>query len=180
MKRLCVGVIGLAVLVGCGGPGSFDGSVAGNRLNTKSAIFLMSSNVLMVLLTDVDGTCAKIKAGQLSKNMSSFVLGIVQQENNTFVTPTPGDYAIIGPGAAAPSKFAVGSFGKSDANCRNTLTDQQSQANGGTLKLSSYKAEAGGTAVGTFEVTVGSQADKAKGSFNAEFCDFSRSQTTCV
>jgi hypothetical protein len=179
MKRLLVGLSGAALLAACGGPGNFDGTVSANSLVVKDAVFyvLTSSsspgNTVAVVLSDLDNLCQLFKENRSPKSGSALILGMAQHNNGTLQDVLPGEFSVVQISSAnPPAKFATGRFSKTDADCNSVLAQGQGEGNSGKVTLDSFDPKAGGTAKGTFDITFGSQSDKGKGSFDAEFCDY--------
>jgi hypothetical protein len=171
----------VGVLVGCGGS-VFDGKVAGNTLDVKDAIFIQPRNeegkvtTATVYLSDKTDLCATLKAGRRPKNASIFSVTVMRSNGTAILSPEVGEYTIVTAEPTGAGSFAGAGFSKYDANCTNTLADDAVGARSGLVKVSEFRAETNGRMSGTFDVTIGVQADKVKGSFGANFCDLSSVQ----
>jgi len=164
---------GLA-LAGCGGPGSFNGTVGGLSLAVKDSIFLATRNSgqvagLTLLMTDQAGICEALKGGKLIHNGTYFFAVLGESSGSQLTAPTAGEYAVVTNSPPA-SRFFLGGLTKTDATCQST---NSVQAVGGTVTLSGYKAEAGGSMTGKFDLTFGQTAERGTGDFDADFCDAS-------
>jgi|CXWL01.1.fsa_nt_gi hypothetical protein len=174
-------VVSLAFLfcVACGGAGSVNGKVAGNALSVVDSAFLLfkENNKITsaaVILSDKPNLCTTAKANRDTKNSTYLIIGLYRYVDDgagglSPVSPDVGDYSVVQPTRAGT--YAGALFGKSDASCTTTVGATQSAAQSGTVKVTAFKPEANGSAVGTFDITVGTQNDKVTGSFNALFCD---------
>lgn len=189
MKNLKLWMTGLlasvAVLTGCGGPGSVSGTVSGVSLAVQDAIFFIAkddagkSQAAVVLLADKPNLCDTFKANRKPKSVTGlmFLLMNVKVEGTavTALAPDVADYAIVDFSTIKTSgHFGDGAFVKNDANCTDSLASTATGLKSGLVKLTSLKSEASGSAAGTFDVSVGTQADKLTGSFNASYCDLSK------
>jgi hypothetical protein len=157
---------------GCGGPGSFHGTVGGMTLEVKDSLFLAQQSQgqtasLVLLMTDKPGLCEAMKAGKVLSNMTYLQVVLTETYNSQLVVPTTGDYGVTD-GTTVPPKFALASLSRTDATCHSTMTVGGA---GGKISLSAYKAEASGTMNGTFDATFGATAEHGTGDFDADFCD---------
>lgn len=180
MTRLAdVIVCGAALsLLGCGGPGRFDGTVEGHGLDVRETIFSLlkdSSGKISgaaLTLADVPGLCELDKANRIPKNVSAVTFVLERtNDDNTVLAPDPGSYTIRSASANQNGRVAFGGFYLLDANCTNEVPVEKAQARSGLIELETLRAEEGGLMAGRFDVTFGVQADKATGQFTATFCD---------
>lgn len=168
-------------LAGCGGPGSFHGTVGGMTLDVKDSFFLAQKNSsgqvasLVLLMTDKPGLCEAMAAGNVLSSMIYFQAVLTQISSGQNQVPTSGDFSVTD-GSSVPPKFALISLSKTDTTCHSTMTVGGS---GGTITLNQYKPEAGGTMTGTFDVTMGGTSERGNGDFNADFCDASYGASGC-
>jgi hypothetical protein len=168
-------------LAGCGGPGSFHGTVGGMTLDVKDSFFLAQKNSsgqiasLVLLMTDKPGLCQAMKAGNVISDMVYFQVVYAQNSGGQSEVPSAGQFTVTD-GSSVPSKFSLISISKTDATCHSTNTVGGA---GGTITLNQYKAESSGTMTGTFDVTFGPQAEHANGDFDADFCDASYGASGC-
>jgi hypothetical protein len=176
MRRSLLAVFALA-LAACS-PGSFDGTVAGVKLDVKSAVFLQgkdsngSPTSAWVALTDIDQPCDMLKANRTQKN-GTYALFALEQFDSSHKVIAPGiaEYTVTDNLLTFSGNVAFASFTKNDTNCTNTLQSKNSTGRSGLIKVTSYKAAAGGSINGSFDVTYGDQNDRVTGGFNAPFCD---------
>jgi hypothetical protein len=168
-------------LAGCGGPGSFHGTVGGMTLEVKDSLFLAQKNSsgqiasLVLLMTDKPGLCDAMKAGNIISSMIYFQAVLSETSSGQIAVPSAGDYTVTD-GTSVPPKFAIASVSRTDATCHSTQTVGGA---GGKITLSGYKAEAGGELTGTFDATFGTTAERGSGDFNAEYCDASYGASGC-
>jgi hypothetical protein len=166
---------GLLFALGCGGPGSFEGKVAGNELEVEDAIFLTASDdsgaASALIMTDLNDLCATLKANREPKNgtLVLFVLGRI--EGSEVLLPDKGNYTVVDLEELPPPRFAFGYFSKNDAACRNTIDEERAVAQSGTIEVEEVEYKKDGSMRGEFDVRFGSQNDAVKGTFNASFCD---------
>lgn len=177
MKRILVAVTAVAALSGCVG-NSFNGTVLGNSLSVADAVFALlrdgtgKSQGLSVILSDKANICSTLKANRVPKAASG--LGMTLFSVNAageLLAPDKGDYTVITATPTSAGKYTWGSFSKTDSNCTGILTDAQTEARSGIIKVTDFKAETGGTLTGTFDITFGGQGDKVTGTIAATYCD---------
>ena len=173
-KKLAQIVVAAALASGCG-PGSFNGTVGSKSLNVADAVFFpWRTNGALVavtlMMTDKPNICNTLKANRIPKSANYMSLTVFRSNaQGTQLAPDTGDYTITTLATPPAGNFAYGDFGALDANCTNQLTDAQSVANSGLIKITNFKAEASGAMAGNFDITFGT--DKTTGTFNAPFCD---------
>ena len=169
-------LVALATLAGCGSAGSFNGTVAGNQLAVRDAIFGVTRDsagkptTAVLVLADVPDICTTVKANRNPKGATYVSVVLTRVSGLTLGPPDVGDYTV----AAFPSSGNAaigGTFIKNDPSCLNTVAGQSATFKSGLIKIANYRAEAGGGMSGTFDLTIGNQADKITGGFNAHFCD---------
>ena len=163
-----------AVLAGCGGgPGSFQGNVSGMTLDVKDSLFLAHKNssgqvaALVLIMTSKAGLCEAMKSGSNLSSLTYFQATLAQTASGQSETPTAGDFTVTN-GSSIQPKFALIGMSQTDTACHSTINVGGA---GGTITLSQFKAEAGGTMTGTFDATFGGQSERGTGNFNADFCD---------
>lgn len=165
-------------LFGCGGPGSFSGTVAGNGIAVQDAIFAVAKDgsgkvfAAELFLGDKPGICATLKANRNPKSSAYLQLTFESLGSTGAVSPDVGDYTVKSGLQLAAGNWAYGVYAKTDPNCQNTLTSSAAQTQSGTVKVASIKPEANGQMIGTFDITFGPQKDKVTGAFSATFCDW--------
>lgn len=177
MKRVTLGLVAAVFLSACGGPGYMDGTVAGLNLSVKDAIFALIKDTsgttqgMYLIMADKPDLCATIKANRQPKSLSGVIFSMIRYtDTGTVLAPEVGDYTVINSTPPRGGSYAGAFFGHTDANCTSTIAQAAATGSSGLVKLTSMKAEAGGSASGTFDVTFGT-SDKVKGGFNAAFCD---------
>jgi hypothetical protein len=180
LPRIGLVSIVLVLALGCGGPGSFNGEVAGNRLAVHDAVFFPFSDTdtgeilgVRVELGDVADLCADAKALRTRKNATYVDIDVfrLNQDATWFLSPDKGTYTVIDRSAAQPPNFAYADFWRSDANCFNVVGSSNSSGRSGTVDVESIAFTGDGSITGKFDITFGSQNDKVTGSFNASRCD---------
>jgi len=168
-------------LFACGGPGSFSGTVTSIPLAVKSSVFLQQrdssgkATTAVIALTDVDAPCDELKANRMPKNGTIVTFTLVNLDSNhAQIAADVGDYTVtdnVVNFLTLTGDVGLSTFEKYDTNCTNTIQSKNADAKSGLIKVTGFKAETGGSASGTFDVTYGDQADKVTGSFDAPFCD---------
>lgn len=166
-------------VVGCGGPGSFNGTVDGKSLSVADAVFvpLNDSNGnkvgVVLVMSDVPDICSAMKANRAPKGATSATFVLMRfGSDGKVLAPDVGDFKLTDNLDAQPTEnIGFGGFSKSDANCTNEVASDHSGAKSGLVKVDSIELKSGGALSGTFDATFGTQNDKATGSFNAEYCD---------
>jgi hypothetical protein len=167
-------------LCACAG-NSFDGKVAGETINIKSAAFLQARDSngkptnATVFMADVEGGCDYIKSNRQPKSGTYVSFTLYNRDmNSNEIAATQGDYTVIDYNVnflTQKGLFATSVFTKNDTSCTNVLAAKNADAKSGVIKVSSFKAETGGNISGSFDITYGDQADHVTGGFNADFCD---------
>lgn len=183
MKQMtqCLAAVSLVVMsAGCGG-GSVSGTVSGISLGVQDSIFFVlkddagKTQALAVIMADKPNICDTLKANREPKSATSlaFTLLNVKIENDTgnFLAPDVGSYTMTDQDIQSTGLYARGAFTKTDANCTGTLTEAATTGKSGLVKITSLNATANGNLAGTFDVSIGTQADKLTGTLNARFCD---------
>jgi hypothetical protein len=177
MSRITLTLIAALAASSCGGPGHMDGTVAGANLTVRDAIFSLvrgSSGDLQgvfLFMGDKPDLCAALKANRQPKSLTGLSLSLVRYSDMAAVlSPDSGEYTIITSAPPRGGRYASAMFSRSDVNCTPTIAPASGGVTSGLVKVESLKAEPGGSAVGTFDLTFGG-GDKATGSFNATFCD---------
>jgi hypothetical protein len=133
--------------LGCQNEGSFQGTVAGNDLKVKQAIFFLPE--LRVLIGDQDRLCQAL--GQRIKSLTLFQLQFARVE--------------LGPHAVPAEVTAT--FTRTDGTCEQIVSAADGTGRAGTIELRELTES---RAVGEFEVLFGAK-DVVKGTFNASYCD---------
>lgn len=133
MKRWMVAVGLLACACGsdkgggASGPGSISGTVGGQQLNVKDAIFVLEDNAVLVLVVDRENICTALSGTSLPGTTTSLFLSIANFVPPASVNPhVTGDYAFFDlnggtlPGAAG--RYWFGGFESVTASCVATTT----------------------------------------------------------
>jgi len=143
MKRWMV--IGLIVCAcgssnngGSSGPGSISGTVGGQPLNVKDAVFnVESNNVVTVVITDRENICALLGGTTLPGTTTVLLLSLANFVPPATLNPhATGDYAFfdLGGGTAPTSagRYWFGGFETVDASCH---PGTPTLATGGTVTV---------------------------------------------
>ncbi len=177
----------LSLLSACGA-GSVSGSVSGISLGVQDMIFFVLKDTggktqsVVLLAADKPNLCDTLKANRQPKSATSLVLALqnIKVDGTTVTTLAPdiGQYTVLEGGSQVTNSglYASGAFNKTDANCTSSLTSAASVAKSGFVKVTTLKADSSGSLQGTFDVSIGTQADKLTGSINARFCDITALQ----
>jgi len=174
-RRSSIGVVAALALAGCGGPGSFQGTVDGLTLAVKDSLFLAYNPggdqlaLLVLLMTDKPGLCEAMKAGNIFSNTTYFQAALGDSLSDPSALPPPGDF-IVTNGFAPPARFTFATVFRTDASCGLPASVD---GHDGTVSVRQYRAQSGGSMTGTFDATFGTfePAGHATGDFNADFCD---------
>jgi hypothetical protein len=131
MKRWMV--LGLLVCA-CGsdngggsGPGSISGTVGGQPLSVKDAVFVLENNAVLVLVVDRENICSALSGTTLPGTTTALFLSIANFSPPASVNPhVTGDYTFFDlgggtlPGTAG--RYWYGGFESVDASCMATTT----------------------------------------------------------
>ena len=183
MRTLLLIALASTLAACAGGPGNFDGTVAGNKLDVKDAIFFVQpftyngtslGSVVAFGLASQTGSCDSLKANTATKNSAALTAALTVFEGGLAISDnlTDGSYRLFSPvDAINPppqgTRVFYGAFDQLDATCTDT-TSQTGLATSGSITVSSYTA--GKTLSGSFDLQFGN--DSGTGSFNATFCDY--------
>ena len=172
----------IALGVGCGGgPGAFNGAVDGHRLAVEDAVFAPVKDYqggtigVLLHLSDHPDLCALLGAHQWPRNATvlGFALYTITPDGH-YLLPEKATFTVVSHSVSQPvGNVALGVFMMLDPSCTNTLSTLTGEAKTGTVDVNSIELEAGGSLKGSFDVTLGPQADKANGWFNASYCEAS-------
>jgi hypothetical protein len=167
----------LVLALGCGGPGSFNGEVAGNKLAVNDAAFMPVTDdtgatiAAYLVMADIPDICATLRANRESKNATYVASLVFRTQGSTALSPDKGTYTVVDLSSLPPPDFAVIAFVKTDANCFNVVAADRAIGRSGTMDIERIEFKTGGSMTGKFDVTFGSQNDNVTGTFNASFCD---------
>lgn len=175
MARILVAALLMTGLVGCAG--SAEGKVAGHNLAVADAIFGVTkdddgkNNFLLVAMSDQPNLCDKFKANRRPKGATSLTFVMYRIADLKLLAPDQGEYTVTSDAFSNGNKASV-TFSREDSSCADTISNNAGNGKSGLIKLTNLKAETGGTANGTFDVTFGDGS--LKGGFNATYCDLSQ------
>lgn len=177
MVRILVAAVLAVGMVGCAG--SAEGKVAGHNLAVADAIFGVQkdsdgkNNILFVVLADKPNLCDSLKANRTPKGATSLSLGMFRIADLKLLAPDVGEYTVrTGADAFSNGNTASPTFSRQDSSCADTISNNAGDGKSGLIKLTNLKAETGGSANGTFDITFGD--GNLKGSFNASYCDLAQ------
>ena len=159
-------------LVACA-PAGVNGTVSGNALNAKDAIFgVLDDQSLVILIGEHDSLCSAIAGNAHFANASALALRILRHDSAGNPLPiVPGKYSVTTNEVVEemPAQAAAARFLRTGPDCAGVLSDDQSVAISGTVTIDSV--ESGKDARGSFDIKVGTQADELTGSFDAGYCE---------
>jgi len=127
-------VIGLIVCAcgssnsgGSSGPGSISGTVGGQPLNVKDAVFSIENNAVLVGVTDRENICALLSGTTLPGATNVLFLSLANFVPPATVNPhATGDYAFfdLSGGTLPPSagRYWYGAFETVDTSCHTTAS----------------------------------------------------------
>jgi hypothetical protein len=176
VKTLGGALAGLG-MVACGGPGTVEGTVAGNALEVKSALTVSEGGVRnnIIFLSDKEGRCESALGGRRPKNETALGIALVRYDFSTtppsYLPIAPGDYRVQTDSNFSTNwtQYAVVEFGNGDANCEEMLSSDLRRAVSGLVTIASIDSS-GGITSGSFDLTIGKQGDRLTGSFDATAC----------
>ena len=170
MKRFIAALL-FVVTAGCGsdsGGGSL-GSVGGNSLTVKEAIFAIDQDILILLAGDRSGLC-DVYGGSSTPSGRYVLLATTFINTNDGINTAPvvaGTYtAVSGPGSiSAAGKYNITSFNVADGCTVNSSTD----ATSGTFNLQTVGTNTSGSHTsGSVSLKFGT--DTLSGSVDATYC----------
>ncbi len=174
-----------AVLSGCGGSGTVNGTVAGFSVFVRDAIFSVFTDQntgktvgMGLAMADKGGLCALFQAGRQPRSASMVVFGFVSKGQLELLAPDVGEYAVKDK-VSLFNVFQAGrevsaTFAKNDANCTNAVAASDREGASGTVTVTGVKGEKGGTLSGSFNVPFKNSSGTLTGTFNAEYCEIKR------
>jgi hypothetical protein len=157
-------------------PNQFNGTVAGNPLVVvDAALFTQKDSAgavqaAVVWLSDKPNLCASLKANREVKSQTSLVLQLYAfNDQAQLLSPGPADFTVVNQNPTNGGNFAGAVFARTDSTCTTTIADSTGKASSGLVKASTLALTASSRAVGTFDLTFGT--DRVNGVFDAAFCD---------
>jgi len=175
MIRVLVAAVSMMVLVGCAG--SADGKVAGHSLAVADAIFGTLKDTsgknagLLVVMADKPNLCDSLKANRRPKGATFVQFTLLRvSDNNEYLAPDVAEFTVKeGLAVFGKGNNASVEFDRQDSSCATTIGGSAGAGKSGLIKLTNVKAETGGSANATFDVTFGDGS--LKGAFNATYCN---------
>lgn len=176
MHRIVVATLGVISLLACGPTNSFSGSVQGQMMQPKEAIYAVQTlsgggQAFTMIISDQTGLCNLYTSGHQPKSATAmgFIAEVLDSSGSTTLNLATGAYTVVSVGAGGSGNLALSFFDKVDSTCNSLLSGQQSATGtGGTFTLNAFSASNNGNANGSFNVNFGS--DHASGTFNATAC----------
>jgi hypothetical protein len=156
---------------GSSGPGSISGTVGGQPLNVKDAVFALDNNAVLVVVVDRENICPALSGTTLPGTTTALFLSLANWVPPVSVNPhVTGDYAFFDlgggtfPGTAG--RYWFGGFETVTASCMAATT---AFGTGGTVTVTqtgntsgtNFKANLTGLQFGT---------DTLNGSIEATYC----------
>lgn len=175
MARILVAALLAVGMVGCAG--SAEGKVAGYNLAVADAIFGTykdddGKNIgVQLIMADKANLCESLKANRKPKGATYLSLAMLRIGDDGVLAPDAVDYTVkegLEP-FLTKGNNASATFTREDSSCSSTITGSAGGGKSGLIKVTNLKAETGGTATATFDITFGDGS--LKGSFNAQYCD---------
>ncbi len=163
------------LLVGCESPGRFEGQVGGFALEVRDAVFFplaggAADSAVLLMLSDREGLCQALASSQEAPSSSSLVLQLFRLDDAGGLLPlTTGPYE----GTTVVERaggYALGHFGRTDDTCTALVPPAGGEVVGGQMKLDRLELGENGRLAGSFELTFGASAAKARGAFDARAC----------
>jgi hypothetical protein len=180
MKRLALGSIMLAALalaLGAGARGApaarpanqITGTFKGAPLTVRSAVFLYRERAddLTILLGSTDDLCAALRQSANPRGATLVVATLKHRDRALRNAPFgQAAYPLRRDGVSAPRETKRASVVRLDASCRPTAPVL---ATAGSVQLTTPTVKVGGTAEGTFDLTL-EGGDRIQGRFSARHC----------
>jgi len=121
---------------GSSGPGSITGTVGGQPLNVKDAVYVLENNSVNLVVTDRENTCALLSGTTLPGPTTALFVSVANfVPPNTLSPLVTGDYAffdLAGPLPTSAGRYWYGGFETLDTSCKPTGT---TPATGGTVTV---------------------------------------------
>ena len=157
----------LGGVAACSSPNEFIGRVAGQSLDVREALFRRDGNgVVYVHLTDAPGLCQRLNSGGGSApGTTLFTIDL----RGPLMSPEViiGTYRV---NTNSSEPMAEATFLKTDRAGNDVVDPPQGTAVGGLAILTALDTRVGGLADGRFDMTVGAQGDRIRGTFQATYC----------
>lgn len=168
-------------------PGAMQGTIDGETLVVRSAVFVESAHPTWgvfrtIILSDAPGLCAHLAShGFNPSNSKSLEFQFTRKYDDGHpVELDAGDYEIKGQSSRTASAW----FSKLDSECYDQILSADGTATKGSISIDSIDLGTGGHARGSFDLTFGPNEDVVTGSFNAVHCKadliFSWRDVECV
>ncbi|MGV3625450.1 MAG: hypothetical protein ACO1OB_31860 [Archangium sp.] len=173
MARILVAALLAVGMVGCAG--SAEGKVAGHNLAVADAVFATLKDddgknlVMLLVMADKPNLCDGLKANRTPKEATSLTMQMVRVGGGEILAPDVGEYTVRDSLSINMGNNATADFGRQDSSCTDTVANSAGESKSGLIKITNLRAEKGGTANGTYDISFGDGA--LKGSFNASYCD---------
>ena len=159
---------------------SGSASIVGRALNFKAASFstIVSNGLplLVVKLSDQADDCTLVGNNARRGGSSTLVLALFKLDGQGHApAPDVADYIITDRtnpqnNTTQPGGFGSASLSQFTSTCEQQLADKQAVATSGTIHITALTSGADARAVGTFQLTIGTEGDKVSGSFDAVNC----------
>lgn len=178
-----VAVLGL--VTGCGDDfgGEVKGTVGGQTLDVKEAVFMtvpvgIGANFQLVYLSDRDGLCETLKTLNTKVPRDATILELLMlnvDADGEVGSAGVGTYSIVDPStdtSALAGRLALGNFIKTGPQCESVLSGEQGTAMDGAIELSELESGDDGFAEGRFDMQFGPGAtERLEGDFKARPCE---------
>jgi hypothetical protein len=130
---------------GGGGPGSITGTVAGQPLSVKDAVFAFDGNAVLVVVADQANLCTLLGSATLPSQLTALLISLANFTPPGTVNPhDPGNYAFFDlAGGSLPTvagRYWYGEFDLVGTNCVSTATHP---GTGGTVTVTQAGTSAG-------------------------------------
>ena len=155
---------------GGSGPGSISGTVGGQPLAVKDAVFTIDNNAVLVLVADRANICSLLGGASLPGNTTVLLLSMANFVPPTTVNPhVTGDYAFFDlTGGSFPTtagKYWFGEFDIIDTTCAATSTHS---GTGGTVSITQTGSTTAHVKANLTSLQFGT--DTLNGNFDATYC----------
>jgi hypothetical protein len=162
----------VALAAGCSGPGTVDGTVAGNTVLVNDGIVVpdTKATTALIVLGNATGLCDEQQRNAVRKNSVSLSLHLSNVGAGGENVPlTAATYRPLGNAAedVKGPRFTANVLRMNEA-CGNMLPATAAQVTGGEIVVTALSLTDGGKAEGTFDLSFG--ADRITGSFGTPVC----------